>query len=128
LLRDLEKTATEEALRNMTSVYATDGNGTIEWPEFLAGAERNGYFKEWNSQENMRRVFNVYDKNGDDFISLSELKLFVRKFDVKYTDEEVEEMLRDVGLDNDGQISYEEAKAAMTSKCKMMVNVLLNSF
>ena len=51
----------------------------------------------------------MFDTNGDGFISKSEFKQCMMHFtDEELPDQEVEEMLSDADLNNDGMIDYNE--------------------
>ena len=49
----------------------------------------------------------MFDKNGDGFISATELRLVMNTLGENLTDEEVEEMIREADIDGDGQVNYE---------------------
>ena len=56
----------------------------------------------------MVTTFRVFDKNGDGFIQLEELKAVMKSLGNKLTDKELDDMLKKYDADGDGQISYEE--------------------
>ncbi len=49
-----------------------DGNGTIDFPEFLTMMARK--MKDTDSEEEIREAFRVFDKDGNGFISAAELR------------------------------------------------------
>jgi len=51
--------------------------------------------------------YRVFDKNGDGYISASELRLVMANLGENMTDDELHEMLREADVDGDGQISYQ---------------------
>ena len=55
----------------------------------------------------LRRLCRVFDKNGDGYISASELRLVMANLGENMTDDELHEMLREADVDGDGQISYQ---------------------
>lgn len=56
----------------------------------------------------MSPVSQVFDKDGNGFISAAELRHIMTNLGEKLTDEEVDEMIREADIDGDGQINYEE--------------------
>ena len=49
----------------------------------------------------------MFDKNGDGYISASELRHVMTTLGEKLTDEEVDEMIREADIDGDGKVNYE---------------------
>ena len=60
------------------------------------------------TSDHMVTTFRVFDKNGDGFIQLEELKAVMKSLGNKLTDKELDDMLKKYDADGDGQISYEE--------------------
>lgn len=57
----------------------------------------------------------VFDRDGNGFITAAELRHVMTTLGEKLSDEEVDEMIREADVDGDGQINYEEFVALMTS-------------
>ncbi|XP_035874479.1 calmodulin-1-like [Phyllostomus discolor] len=91
-----------------------DGNGTIDFPEFLTTMERA--MKDTDSEEEIREAFHVFDKDGNGYISAAELRHVMTNLGEKLIDEEIEEMIREADIDGDGQVNYEEFVQMMTAK------------
>uniref|UniRef100_A0A1I8IYR6 Calmodulin n=1 Tax=Macrostomum lignano TaxID=282301 RepID=A0A1I8IYR6_9PLAT len=106
VMRSLGQNPTEAELQDMINEVDQDGNGTIDFPEFLTMMARK--MKDSDSEEEIREAFRVFDKDGNGFISAAELRHVMTNLGEKLTDEEVEEMIREADLDGDGQINYEE--------------------
>ena len=64
---------------------------------------------------NANRVLQVFDKDGNGYISAAELRHVMTNLGEKLTDEEVDEMIREADIDGDGQINYEEFVKMMMS-------------
>ncbi|XP_064402576.1 calmodulin-beta [Halichondria panicea] len=114
VMRSLGQNPTEAELQDMINEVDADGNGTIDFPEFLTMMARK--MKETDSEEEIREAFRVFDKDGNGFISAAELRHVMTNLGEKLTDEEVDEMIREADIDGDGQVNYEEFVAMMTSK------------
>lgn len=80
------------------------GNGNIDFPEFLTMMAKK--MKETDSELEIREAFKVFDKDGNGFISSTELRYVMTNLGEKLTDEEVEDMIREADADGDGQVNY----------------------
>ncbi|KAK2557634.1 Calmodulin [Acropora cervicornis] len=114
VMRSLGQNPTEAELQDMINEVDADGNGTIDFPEFLTMMARK--MKDTDSEEEIREAFRVFDKDGNGFISAAELRHVMTNLGEKLTDEEVDEMIREADIDGDGQVNYEEFVKMMTSK------------
>ncbi len=60
-----------------------------------------------NSDEKIKEAFNIFDKDGNGFISAADLHHVMTNLGEKMTDEEVDEMILEADIDGDGQINYD---------------------
>merc|ERR1711966_600076 len=93
VMRSLGQNPTEAELGDMINEVDADGNGTIDFPEFLTMMARK--MKDSDSEEEIREAFRVFDKDGNGFISAAELRHIMTNLGEKLTDEEVDEMIRE---------------------------------
>uniref|UniRef100_A0A0D3EME9 EF-hand domain-containing protein n=1 Tax=Oryza barthii TaxID=65489 RepID=A0A0D3EME9_9ORYZ len=106
VMRSLGQNPTEAELQDMINEVDADGNGTIDFPEFLNLMARK--MKDTDSEEELKEAFRVFDKDQNGFISAAELRHVMTNLGEKLTDEEVDEMIREADVDGDGQINYDE--------------------
>uniref|UniRef100_A0A673T434 EF-hand domain-containing protein n=1 Tax=Suricata suricatta TaxID=37032 RepID=A0A673T434_SURSU len=92
----------EATLQDMINEGDADRNGTIDFPEFLTMMARK--MKDTDSEEEISEAFQVFDKDGNGYISAAELH------------EEVDEMIREADINGDGQVNYEEFVQMITAK------------
>jgi len=114
VMRSLGQNPTEAELQDMINEVDADGNGTIDFPEFLTMMARK--MKDSDTEEELRESFRVFDKDGNGFISAAELRHVMTNLGEKLTDEEVDEMIREADTDGDGQVNYDEFVKMMTGK------------
>ena len=105
---------TEAELEDMIAEFDTGGDGTIDFEEFLIMMERK--MAETESEQDIGETFKVFDKDGNGFISADELRHVINNLGEKLTDDEVDELIREADIDDDGQINYEEFVTLLSSK------------
>ncbi|KAH7963088.1 hypothetical protein HPB52_019520 [Rhipicephalus sanguineus] len=88
---------------------------TIDFPEFLTIMAKED-IRSADVDEEIREAFKVFDRNGDGFVSVAELRHVMTTMGEKLTHEEVDEMIREADQDGDGRINYEEFVNMVTSK------------
>ncbi|XP_056165993.1 calmodulin-7-like isoform X3 [Syzygium oleosum] len=116
VMRSLGQNPTEAELQDMINEVDADGNGTIDFPEFLNLMARK--MKDTDSEEELKEAFRVFDKDQNGFISAAELRHVMTNLGEKLTDEEVDEMIREADVDGDGQINYEEFVRVMMANVR----------
>ena len=89
---------------DMINEIDSDGNGTIDFPEFLTMMARK--MKDTDSEEEILEAFKAFDKSGSGYISAAELRHIMTNLGEKLTDEEVGEMVRVADVGGDGRIQY----------------------
>eukprot|EP00828_Plagiopyla_frontata_P003878 TRINITY_DN112_c0_g1_i1.p1 TRINITY_DN112_c0_g1~~TRINITY_DN112_c0_g1_i1.p1 ORF type:complete len:225 (-),score=52.66 TRINITY_DN112_c0_g1_i1:190-864(-) len=114
VMRSLGQNPTEAELQDMINEVDADGNGTIDFPEFLSLMARK--MKDTDTEEELIEAFKVFDRDGNGLISAAELRHVMTNLGEKLTDEEVDEMIREADIDGDGQINYEEFVRMMMAK------------
>lgn len=114
VMRSLGQEPTEQDLSDMIGEVDVNGNGTIDFEEFLEMMARK--MRETDTAEEIRQAFRVFDKDGNGYISSAELRHVMVNLGERLTDEEVEEMIREADCDGDGQINYEEFVTMMCAK------------
>lgn len=84
----------------------TDNSGTINYTEFIAATlEQSLFLKE----QNLRNAFKMFDINKDGKISAEEIKQILGGQKTIQVDEnQWEDILREVDVDGDGCVDYEE--------------------
>lgn len=106
VMRSLGQDPTEEYLQATIAKVDANGNGSMEFEEFLELMTEHMEVDE--SEENMRDTFNAFDLNQDGRITGRELKTAMKNLGNDLTDEDIEKMIKEADLDNDGCVNYDE--------------------
>ena len=114
IMRSLGQNPTEAELQDMINEVDADGNGTIDFPEFLSLMARK--MKDTDTEEELIEAFKVFDRDGNGLISAAELRHVMTNLGEKLTDDEVDEMIKEADIDGDGHINYEEFVRMMMAK------------
>jgi len=113
MMQSLGQNPTEGELQDMMREVDVDGSGAIEFPEFLnLMAKRT---METDFDDRLREAFNVFDKDGNGYLTKEELRDVMRSLGVNLTVKEQEEMIREADEDGDMMLSYSEFKHIMTN-------------
>jgi calmodulin len=96
----------------MINEVDADGNGTIDFPEFLSLMAKYMIddirkMKDNDTEEELIEAFKVFDQDGNGLISAGELRHVMTNLGEKLTEEEVIEMIREADFDGDGHINYD---------------------
>lgn len=106
-LRLLGLNPTEKEIQDLIDEIDKNGNGMIEFDEFMAFLKKS-YKKPDEVKTDLKKAFQVFDLNGDGFISREELQKVLTKMGEKLTDKEVDEMMKKADKNGDGKIDYDE--------------------
>lgn len=105
-MRNLGHFPTEAELYDMIDEIDLDGDGEIDFYEFLQMILKR--MEGLNKDENLMVAFQLFDRDEDGFISPIELRNVMYNLGERCTEEEFNDMMREIDLDNDGKISYQE--------------------
>ena len=114
VLHSLGQKSTKSELKNMLKEVDADGNGEIDFPEFLIMMSK--HIEDTNGEETLRDAFRLFDKDGNGYISAAELRNVMTNLGEKLTDDEIDEMVKEADTDGDGEINFEEFSTMMSSK------------
>ncbi|KAJ8308440.1 hypothetical protein KUTeg_013314 [Tegillarca granosa] len=104
VLKSLGQNPTDLELRDLINEVDADGNGTIEFNEFLTMMSKKR--TETQDMQEISDAFKMFDKNGDGVISAAELRQVMINMGERLSDKEVDDMIREADLDGDGEINY----------------------
>merc|ERR1712019_332715 len=93
VMRSLGQNPTEAELQDMINEVDADGNGTIDFPEFLSLQARK--MKDTDTEEELIEAFKIFDRDGSGFIDAAALRHVMSNLGEKLTDEELDEMIQE---------------------------------
>jgi len=99
---------TETEIQALMEAADIDNSGTIDYGEFIAATL---HMNKLEREENLVSAFSYFDKDGSGFITIDELSQACREFGLD--DVHLEDMIKDIDQNNDGQIDYSEFTAMM---------------
>lgn len=114
VMRSLGQNPTESELSDMVNEVDVNNDGNIDFPEFLTMMARK--MKDSDSEAEILEAFRVFDTDGDGKINAQELKHVLTSIGEKLTDQEVDEMIREADLNNDGEIDITEFTQLLVGK------------
>ena len=103
-MRTLGQNPTEAELHVMIQEVDIDGNGEIDFDEFVGLMVKK--LNETDTQEEFVEVFEIFDKDGDDQINQRDLMATLKEMGENVTEADVREMIDEHG-DGMGYLSFE---------------------
>ncbi|XP_039058849.1 LOW QUALITY PROTEIN: calcium-dependent protein kinase SK5-like [Hibiscus syriacus] len=98
----------ESEIKDLMDAADIDNNGSIDYGEFLAATV---HLNKLEREENLVGAFSFFDKDGSGYITIDELQQACKEFGL--SDVHLDEMIKEIDQDNDGQIDYGEFAAMM---------------
>ena len=99
VMKSLGLSPSETEIADLMNEVDQDGNHEIDFEEFLTLMVRQSDSRD--SVQEIIEAFKVFDKNGDGYISLSELKQVFNSIGENLSDEEMEAMFNEVSNGSD---------------------------
>lgn len=88
----------------------------IDYASFEKIVNREGGFKSLGKPEDYIKAFQIFDKNLTGFISVGEIKYILTTIGEKLTNEEVDELLKNVTITDDNSVDYAEFVKSILSQ------------
>ena len=104
------------AIFNMISDLDSDGNGTIDFGEWVTLLTKKVNDKD--SRENIMKVFPLYDREGTGAVTIQSLRIVADELGENVDDAELNELLKRADANGDGVIDFEEFYTIVTRPIK----------
>ncbi|XP_057318248.1 myosin regulatory light chain 2 isoform X2 [Microplitis mediator] len=115
VMRGLGQFARTEELRTMLEEIDTDGDGNVSLVEFVkivsnignaSAAQQTDLTQEQQEEQELRDAFRVFDKHNRGYITASDLRAVLQCLGEDLSEEEIEDMIKEVDEDGDGRIDF----------------------
>ena len=106
VMRSLGQNLSEAEIKEMIDIVDEDKNGTIDFQEFLHLMARK--MKIIDKEEELLEAFNVLDRDGSGKISKYQLRNIIMSTESGITEQEVEEFIKTIGMDEEGNIDLKD--------------------
>ncbi|CAN1316984.1 Calcium-dependent protein kinase SK5 [Linum perenne] len=98
----------ESEIMDLMNAADIDNSGSIDYGEFLAATV---HLNKLEREENLVSAFSFFDKDGSGYITIDELQQACKEFGL--SELHLDDMIKEIDQDNDGQIDYGEFAAMM---------------
>merc|ERR1719400_2046532 len=105
-MRSMGQNPTEDELLALVMEIDLNGDGTIDFPEFLEMMKNKA--NEADQLEDLKEAFRIFDRNRDGYIDTKELKNVTRMMGTILSKEEVAEFMAEADVDGNGKLDYDE--------------------
>ena len=106
VMRSLNLDPTEEELKEMIDEVDLDGNGEIDFEEFVTLMNRRS--KETDTEEVILNAFRVFDIEGNGLLSITDMRHIMINMTNSGLEDDLDDILINADTDGDGFIKYEE--------------------
>lgn len=116
VMRSLGQFAREEELEQMLHEVDINGDGCFSFEEFVEIVSNMGATAEKTAaqeEKELRDAFRVFDKHNRGYISASDLRAVLQCLGEDLSEEEIEDMIKEVDVDGDGRIDFYEFAHAL---------------
>ncbi|XP_015836336.1 calmodulin isoform X3 [Tribolium castaneum] len=115
VMRSLGQFARTEELQQMLQEVDVDGDGNVSFEEFVdiawsagAGGDPEHVLSREEEEKELRDAFRVFDKHNRGYITASDLRAVLQCLGEDLSEEEIEDMIKEVDVDGDGRIDFYE--------------------
>lgn len=104
----------ETELETMMGEIDSDNSGEIDFEEFVSYCVRRRMSRTVSQEtKEIKDAFKYFDKNGDGFITATEIKQVMNELGQEISEEQAEQMLAEVDKEGSGRVTYQRFKSMM---------------
>ena len=112
VMKSLGQNPTDTELRELIHEYDNDGNGTLDFPEFLELMAKK--MKQIDTEEELVEAFKIFDRDQDGYLKFNDIREIFKILGENVEDEKIEKLIKLADKDNDQTINYTEFCTMMT--------------
>ena len=100
----------KQEVDKMIATVDTDGNGELDFEEFITLMQTQRIFIEETDDERILKAFKAFDKDNDGKITNFEFRYILTQLgkDHQFSKEETDTLFKECDLDNDGILVYQD--------------------
>jgi len=106
VMRSMGQNPTEDELLALVMEVDINGDGTIDFQEFLGMMKQKA--NEADQESDLKEAFMIFDRDKNGYIDMKELKQVATMLGNCLTKEEVDEFMREADVDGNGKLDYDE--------------------
>lgn len=119
VMLSLGQNPSDKDLQEMINIVDANGDGEIDFEEFLVMMSMRA--EERDTDGELLEAFKLFDLDGGGTISRNELETLMKCLGQDLTTEEITQIIDEVDVDGDGEISFEEFKMIMVRSFKYCI-------
>lgn len=104
------------SLKEISNLQDSLPSNEIDYESFKKIVNREGGFKQLGKPEDYIKAFQIFDKNLTGFIGVGELKYILTTIGEKLSNDEVDELLKNVTITDENSVDYAEFVKSILSQ------------
>jgi len=114
IVKEIGQPPTEGEIKDMINEVDVDGNGTVEFIEFITLMARKMRDAD-TLKEDLKEIFDAFDMDKSGAIEHDELKKVMRSIGENVSDEDIADMIKEADEDGNDAINFEEFYKKVTN-------------
>ncbi|CAK9300266.1 unnamed protein product [Gordionus sp. m RMFG-2023] len=105
-------------LREMIREFDPGNSGKLDFDDFCMIVAKWVLDQDTGAEEELREAFRLYDKESNGYIKVSDLRDLLRAIDENISEQELDQMIKEIDSDSSGTVDYDEFMEMMGAKKK----------
>ena len=114
LMASVGQVPTDDELAEMIRIADADGSGSVDFYEFVTLMAHK--MADVKSESHLRAAFSIFDFSGDGNIQAEELRRVLMNVGEPVTMDDINQLIQEVDLNQDGELDYEEFAKVIASE------------